>query len=78
MSALQDLLNEGAAAAEQFAADNRDIDRAWRQGRLTEWLGEKIADDFNSNSGPDSGATVGNETGSGLGGEALAESPASP
>jgi hypothetical protein len=32
---------------EQFVADCREIDLAWKDGRLDEWIQEKLADDRN-------------------------------
>lgn len=48
MDALQSIGESGAAAHEQFVADNREIGLAWKEGRLDEWLQEKLADERNA------------------------------
>ena len=42
---LASISEKGAAAHEQFVNDNIEIDRAWKDGRLDEWLKEKLADE---------------------------------
>jgi hypothetical protein len=45
---LQSIAEAGAAAHERFVNDMAEIDRAWMNGRLDEWLQEKLADERNA------------------------------
>lgn len=41
----EELLRVGAAAHKQFVQDCAEMDHAWADGRLHEWLQEKLADE---------------------------------
>ena len=64
-TASDDLLAEGARAAEQFVRESKEIDYAFLSGRLGEWVAKRLRDELTA-------------ARSGLGGEALAESSPGP
>lgn len=45
---LQAIAEAGVAAHQRFVDDNREIDLAWADGRLDEWIQEKLADERNA------------------------------
>ncbi len=54
MPTIKEILDAGATAAEGFVADSIAMDRAWKAGKLDEWMAKKLETqmkEFNGGSG---------------------------
>lgn len=71
---LREILEAGAAAAEEFADNSKTIYTAYATGTLQEWVERQIPDEYRpiDSAGRDESTPAG----SGVGGEALAEGEA--
>ena len=56
MPELEAILAAGAAAHERFVSDFRAMDKAWREGRLDEYVNDMIERAINEHSGSDTPA----------------------